>query len=104
MNFADNLKHLRESKQLTQEQLADHLKVSRSTIAGYESEHHHPDFENLEKISTFFHVSIDFLLTDSEDFSNCEIWESYTKLSPESKQKVLKYIKLLQGIDKNAQK
>ena len=59
MNFSVNLKNLRESQNITQEQLADYLQVSRPTIAGYETKSRQPDFERLEKISQFFHVSID---------------------------------------------
>lgn len=110
MNFADNLKNLRESQNITQEQLADYLQVSRPTIAGYETKSRQPDFEKLEKLSDFFHVSIDYLLTGtefkavtvtpnrpfSEKLLNRNVLESYKKLSIQSKRDVLKYIELLQ--------
>lgn len=95
MNFANNMKNLREEQNITQEQLADYLKVSRSTIAGYETKSRQPDFEKLEKISEFLHVSIDYLLTGkeckiaiinpqmaySEKFLNREVLGGYQKLS-----------------------
>lgn len=110
MNFANNLKNLREAKNITQEQLADYLQVSRPTIAGYETKSRQPDFEKLEKISDFFQVSIDYLLTGSEfttlslnpnkkspeKFLNQNVWQAYKELSLESRQDVLKYIELLQ--------
>lgn len=117
MNFAINLKNLRESQNITQEQLAEYLKVSRPTIAGYETKSRQPDFEKLEKIANFFHVSIDYLLTGtksevninpvkplSEKFLNTKVLDGYKKLSPESKQDLLKYIELLQLRDKAAKK
>lgn len=36
-NFADRLKLLREENELTQQDVADILNVSRATIAGYET-------------------------------------------------------------------
>ena len=62
MNFSDNLRALRKEKNVTQKQLATYLCLSRSTIAGYETKAHQPDFVTLEKLSTYFDVSIDFLI------------------------------------------
>ena len=60
MNFGNNLKDLRETRNITQGQLAEYLQVSRPTIAGYETKSRQPDFEKLEKIANYFHVSIDY--------------------------------------------
>ena len=62
MNFSNNLRALREEKNITQKQLASYLCLSRSTIAGYETKSHQPDFVTLEKLATYFNVSIDFLI------------------------------------------
>ena len=62
MVFAQNLKYLREINHVTQEELASYLKVTRSTIAGYETKGKQPDYDRLSKIASYFHVSIDFLL------------------------------------------
>ncbi|MEE1315424.1 MAG: helix-turn-helix transcriptional regulator [Faecalimonas sp.] len=101
MDFADTLKLLRESNDVTQAELAKHLKVSRPTIAGYETKHHQPDFDRLIKIAEFFNVSIDFLVTGENiqraDPLDREIQTACIQLSTESKQDVLKYIRLLQG-------
>ena len=66
MNFSNNLKALRREKNVTQKQLATHLCLSRSTIAGYETKSHQPDFFTLEKLATYFEVSIDYLITGKE--------------------------------------
>ena len=63
MRFAATLKELRELNHVTQKELADHLKVTRSTIAGYETKGKQPDFERLLHIAAFFRVSVDYLLT-----------------------------------------
>ncbi|MEE0963682.1 MAG: XRE family transcriptional regulator [Ruminococcus bromii] len=60
--FAENLKILRERKQITQQQLADKLDISRSTIGMYENGSREPDFETLELIADFFNVNMDRLI------------------------------------------
>jgi transcriptional regulator with XRE-family HTH domain len=60
--FGDRLKSLRNEKGITQQQMADHIKVSRPTIAGYETKGVQPDFEKLSTISSYFNVSVDYLL------------------------------------------
>lgn len=57
-----NIKYLREKKKLTQQELADELNVSRSTIAGYEAEGKQPSIDKLSKISDYFGVTLDQLV------------------------------------------
>ncbi len=105
MNFADTLKMLREANDVTQAELAAYLKVSRPTIAGYETKNHQPDYERLVKIAEFFQVSVDYLITgvntDRVDSLNREIQNACLSLSTESKKDVLKYIRLLQAQKKS---
>lgn len=61
-NFQSVLKSLRKSNNLTQEDLAKALKVSRSTIGMYENGSREPDYETLETIADYFNVGIDYLL------------------------------------------
>ncbi len=60
-NFQTVLKTLRKSAELTQDELANKLRVSRSTIGMYESGAREPDYETMENIADFFDVDIDFL-------------------------------------------
>lgn len=60
--FCDVLKRLRKRENLTQQQLADRLGLSRSTIGMYEKGEREPDFETSELIADFFNVRLDFLL------------------------------------------
>ena len=104
MNFANTLKNLREANNVTQEQLAEYLKVTRPTIAGYETKSRQPDYERLQKIADYFQVSIDYLIRGvsenklppmKENTVDQEVKIAYRNLSLESKQDVLKYIHLL---------
>ena len=56
------LKSLRKSSGLTQDELANKLDVSRSTIGMYESGAREPDYETLEAIADFFNVDTDYML------------------------------------------
>lgn len=59
------LKELRENKGLTQSELAKILSVSPSSIGMYEQGRREPDSETLRKLSSFFNVTIDYLLGNS---------------------------------------
>lgn len=62
MNFANRLKQLRKEYNLTQEELAQKISKTRSTIAGYETERKEPDYETLVLLADFFNVNSDYLL------------------------------------------
>lgn len=60
--FEVRLKELRERKGLTQEDLAQKLNLTQSTIAYYEGGKKLPTVDTLISLAKFFHVSTDFLL------------------------------------------
>lgn len=60
--FADKLRNLRRSKQLTQNELGELLNVSNGTIAMWETGKRQPDLEMIVKISKLFETSVDNLL------------------------------------------
>ncbi|EJO5347287.1 helix-turn-helix transcriptional regulator [Clostridium botulinum] len=62
MVFKDRLKGLREDRDLTQDQIADVLSITRSAVANYETGIREPDIALLVKISDYFNVSLDYLL------------------------------------------
>ncbi|MEK4520107.1 helix-turn-helix transcriptional regulator [Psychrobacillus sp. FSL W7-1457] len=66
MNLSGKIKKLRAENKLTQEQLAEKLKVSRSTISSWETGRSYPDLEMVIEICDCFNVSLDFLLREDE--------------------------------------
>ena len=66
MEFNEKLQQLRSQNNLTQEQLAEQLYVSRTAISKWESGKGYPNIESLKCISKFFSVSIDELLSGEE--------------------------------------
>lgn len=111
MNFASNLKQLRQGHHMTQEALARYLNVTRPTIAGYETKNKQPDYDKLQKIAECFEVSIDYLLTGNEttvlvesdtqtDPSQSLLLEKtlnkyFSRLSPSAKQELVNFSKFL---------
>ena len=59
--FKDNLIQLRKYKQLTQEDLAEKVGVTRQAIAKWESGETMPDLERSRKLAEIFEVSLDDL-------------------------------------------
>ena len=68
--FGLRLKTLRLQKDLTQNQLAKKLELTRSSISYYEKNAVYPSIEILIKICQYFDVSADFLLglSDTKEF------------------------------------
>ncbi|MBE6068862.1 MAG: helix-turn-helix transcriptional regulator [Clostridium lundense] len=62
MMFKDRLKALREDSDLTQEQLAKILNITRTALSNYENTDREPSYALLIKIADFFNVSLDYLL------------------------------------------
>lgn len=60
--FDNVLKLLRNEKNMSQQELADALGISKSSINMYERGERQPNFEVLETIADFFNVDIDYLL------------------------------------------
>lgn len=64
--FKDNLISLRKMNNLSQEQLAEKLGISRQTLSKYETGESIPDIEKCKLIADCFDVSLDELVNYSE--------------------------------------
>jgi len=66
MSFSQRLKKLRKEKGYTQQELANKLNKSKSTISSYESGRRNPDINVIRDIANFFNVSADYLIGKSK--------------------------------------
>ena len=64
--FANIFKNLRMKSGLTQQEMADKLNISRSSIGMYENGEREPSFELLETIADYFNVDMNYLLGKKE--------------------------------------
>ena len=62
MSFSENLQFLRSHHQITQEQLAEQLGVSRQSVSKWENNFAVPELDKLIKMSEIFSVTIDELV------------------------------------------
>jgi len=61
--WASNIKHLRNRKKLSQDELSEKLQISRSKLNAHENgQSKNPPVEDLVRFSEFFRISIDSLL------------------------------------------
>jgi len=80
--FSNNLKALRSKKGYKQAEIADSIGVTVSTWSNYEVGKSEPNLEILIKISDFFGISIDSLLSGASEPKNITNPENREKESP----------------------
>ena len=62
MEFNEQIKRLRKENNLTQEEMAKKLNVTRQAISNWENNRNLPDFEMIILIAKTFGVSLDELI------------------------------------------
>ena len=88
MLIGNKIYDLRKKENVSQEQLAEKLNVSRQTISNWENNQTVPDIYQVKTISKVFKISLDELL-ENDDFILCE--------------KNIHYIELWEKVKRNIQ-
>ena len=71
MNLAENLKKIRKENNLSQEQLAEQLGVSRQSVSKWESGQAYPEMDKVLQMAKMFNLNIDDLLNqDIKEVNN----------------------------------
>ena len=65
MNLADNLKKIRKDNNLSQEQLAEKLNVSRQSVSKWESGQSYPEMDKVIQICNLFNLNINELINEN---------------------------------------
>lgn len=92
MKFGDNLKLIRKSKKMSQEELAEKINVSRQSVSKWETGEAYPEMNNILELCKIFNCKInDLVHEDMSDISSLdeEIVMKVAKLN-EKKQKQVK--------------
>ncbi|UZQ49801.1 helix-turn-helix domain-containing protein [Clostridium kluyveri] len=97
MNFGNILSDLRNKANITQQELANVLGISRGTIGMYEIGKRDPDTDTLLKIAKYFDVSIDYLLGHSD------VRNPYIDIQNDSQEKTKNIKKDLETLDEKSQ-
>ena len=95
MQFASNIKKLREERKLSQKDIAEYLGITRQAVNSYECGRREPDYNTLVSLADFFGVTVDFLLgrtltKNAINFNNNDAADDDEKCV----QNILKYNKL----------
>lgn len=73
--FGEKLKELRKEEGITQEELAEKLEVSKTTVVNYENANRKVPLDIVVKIAQLFNVSVDTLLNvNTRRVSNLKRW------------------------------
>lgn len=67
MNVGIKIKNLRKSRKMTQEDFAERIGISRSTLSCYETEQRTPNLKTLQQISEAFGVGLDYFGISAKD-------------------------------------
>ena len=73
VDFGETLKRLRQDAALTQQQLAERIGVTKSTVSYYELSERAPSPEVLIKLAGIFHVTTDHLLGIENDHVTIDV-------------------------------
>lgn len=80
MSIGERLINLRKSKNLSQEQVADKLNVTRQTISKWETDQSMPDLDKIVPICELFDISTDELLSGNKSADTQEKEEDQTTI------------------------
>jgi len=72
VTFGQRLYELRKTKNISQEELAELLDVSRQSISKWENDKAYPEMTRLLFMSEYFDVSLDYLMRGTEEDENKE--------------------------------
>lgn len=79
MKFGDNLKLIRKSRKISQEDLAEKLGVSRQSVSKWETGENYPSMQNIMCLCTIFKCQINELV--HEDFVDINFLDDEIKMS-----------------------
>jgi len=68
MELGEQLQRLREQKNMSREELAQEMNVSRQAVYKWENNKGYPDIENLIKLSELYEITLDELIKNDRTF------------------------------------
>lgn len=83
MNIGQRIAECRKNKNISQEELAEMLEVSRQTISKWENDAAIPDTYNMIQLSRIFRVSVEYLTCGNESEIKIPVAEYIPDCQPE---------------------
>lgn len=95
--FSDRLRALRESRNVTQAEVAEAIKVKRTTYSTYEQGRHEPDFDTFLAICEYFKVGSEVLLPAAPEPGSwfIELPKGSREPTPFEREAIIRYVKFI---------
>ena len=90
MSLGNKLAQARRAKNLTQEQLAEKLEVTRQAVSRWESDAAYPETDKIVRMARILEVSCDYLLQDGVDEKGAPVKPPVTRLLRQAQGKRVK--------------
>lgn len=90
MSLGSKLADARRAKNLTQEQLAERLDVTRQAVSRWESDAAYPETDKIVRMAQILEVSCDYLLQDGVDEKGAPVKSPVTRLLKQAQGKRVK--------------
>ena len=90
MSLGNKLAEARRAKNLTQEQLAEKLEVTRQAVSRWESDAAYPETDKIVRMAQILEVSCDYLLQDGVDEKGNPVKSPVTRLLAQAQGKRVK--------------
>lgn len=103
MKFGENLKIIRKSKKISQEDLAESLGVSRQSVSKWETGENYPSMQNIMCLCTIFKCKMNDLVHEDFadiDFLGEEIKMNVVKLNEKEQKRMKVFSKILSVLGK----
>ena len=100
IEFSKRLIQLREQRGITQQELADKLKITRQSLSLYEKAERTINIELLARIADFFNVSTDYLMGRTDTATMNEDIQTACKITGLSEEAINKFAKILNDNEK----
>ncbi len=88
MDLGENLYNLRKKKNLSQEEVAEKLNVTRQTISKWETGESKPDFDKIVPICNLFEITTEELLSGKQAEKKENIKETISNINNKEKQEI----------------
>ncbi|EPY12338.1 MULTISPECIES: helix-turn-helix domain-containing protein [Paenibacillus] len=96
MTFGERLRNLRTARNMSQEQVARHIGLTRSAYSHYEINNRQPVYTTLLKLAVLFDVSVDYLINDNsylESHETNQLLQLWHGLDADSRQQTLQLMR-----------
>ena len=97
--FAKRLRDLRDEKNVSQEEVAKEVGITKSTLSKYELGKNEPGMMVAKRLADYFHVSFDWLVGHSDEkqlvMAKKELANLFSKLLEKDKLEAVRYMEYL---------